>query len=93
MSFAEAWDLAEALSKDTSSHLCASLNGWLYPFSQEAIVLADLYDLTLAANVDKKERRSLKPRPRPFESKNVGRSNKPTVSQAEIMAALKARGH
>jgi hypothetical protein len=89
MGYAEAWQLVNQLSLDPTSRLCAALNGWDYPFSTEARILADLWDLTLSAN--KRRRSKAKPYPRPWRDK--GRSAKPTVDQATIRAALAARGH
>lgn len=94
MSWREAWWHTNTLATDVTSHVCAALNGWRYPFSHEAKVLADLYDLTLSANTDKKKRGRLKPYPRPWKTKGKGqRSTKPSVDQATVRAALAARGH
>lgn len=91
MSWDEGFDLAQALMADPTSHLRAAKLGWAYPWSHEARALADLYDLTLAANSDRKKRRKAKPYPRPFETNTRSRSRKPTVDQATIRAALAAR--
>ncbi len=50
MSWGEAWRLAEVLAGDPSSRTCAAINGWDYPMSAEAIVLADLFDLWTTAD-------------------------------------------
>lgn len=89
MTWSEAWDLANQLSVDPTSRLCAALNDWAHPLSHEARTLADLYDLTLSAHKRKGAR--VKPYPRPWRDKQ--RSAKPTVDQATIRAALAARGH
>lgn len=74
--------------------------------SRESLVLADLVDLTTAAHADPKQRRNLRPYPRPFGSgktgnnatpgsadqakRRVGRTTRPA---AEVEAALAQRGH
>lgn len=45
MPLTEAGRLAAILSRDPSTRLCAAVNGWDYPFSREATVLADIFDL------------------------------------------------
>jgi hypothetical protein len=37
------------LALDPASHLAAAVNGWEYPISREAIALADIFDITVAA--------------------------------------------
>jgi hypothetical protein len=95
MSWDEAWHLMQGLLTDPTSRLAAAHAGWEHPMSREAMVLADLWDLTVAANTDSKKRGRAKTYPRPFKRKGTGstRSAKPTVSQAEIDAALRARGY
>jgi hypothetical protein len=95
MTWDEAYDLARGLLADPTSRLAAARAGWKQPLSREAMVLADIWDLLVAVNTDKKKRGQAKPYPRPFERKGSGstRSAKPTVSQAEIDAALRARGY
>jgi len=60
MSIHEAARLAEILLRDPSSAVAAAVQEWDHPISQEAIVLADLFDLTFLANSDPK-----KPKPKP----------------------------
>ena len=85
--------LLRELITDPSSHLGAAHAGWDHPYSREALILADLWDLQVAANTDRKKRRP-KPYPRPFKRKGAStKSATPTVGQAEITAALRARGH
>lgn len=92
MSWDEAWDLVTELVRDPTSHLFAAINEWKHPFSSEARVLADLFDLQVAMNT--KKGKKPKPYPRPWSKKTQGvRSQKPTVDQATIRAALAQRGH
>lgn len=93
LSWHEAWLLLGQLLSDPTSHTFAAVAGWRYPWSHEAKVLADLYDLTQAANTEKKKRSRIKPYPRPWKHRRGTRSRKPTVDQATIRAALIARGH
>jgi hypothetical protein len=89
----EAWQLVQELALDPTSHLAAAVAGWDHPMSREALILADQFDLTVAANSDRKKGKP-KPYPRPFKRKGAStRSAKPTVDQAAIDAALRARGH
>lgn len=89
----EAIALTKELCRDSSSHTCASLGEWDYPISRESLILADLADLFIQANSDRKKGNP-KPYPRPFEVDGQGqRSRKPLVSQDVIRAALAARGH
>lgn len=94
MSWEEAWSLTNMLTSDPSSRVGAAVQGWSYPLSREAMALADLYDVTLMSNVDKRKRGRVKPYPRPWETNtDTHRSSKPTVGQETIRAALAARGH
>lgn len=87
--------MANLLANDPTSQLAAAMSRWDYPFSHEARALADLLDITVAANVDRKKVKKPPTFPRPWpEPKKPGRrSRKPTVSQKQIRAALAARGH
>jgi hypothetical protein len=72
MSIHEAARLAELLLRDSSSMISAAVQDWDHPISQEAVVLADLFDLTFAANSSPKGPR---PKPhgiRPFKMENAG---------------------
>lgn len=91
LSWIEAWALVERLALDTSSHLCAAIKGWDYPLSREALILADLFDLTALAHIEKKHRRSFKPYRRPWKQEKGRRSKSPTVNQATVRALLDAR--
>jgi hypothetical protein len=95
MSWDEAYDLARGLLADPTSRLAAARAGWDHPLSREAMIFADLYDLTVAANTDRRKGKP-KPYPRPFKPKGKGARHAtaaPTVTQAQIDAALRARGH
>ena len=94
VSWTEAHYLASVLLSDPTSQLAAAAAGWDHPWSYEAMVLADLYDLFLAANTDRRKRGSMKPYKRPFKQANgTRRSRPPMVDQAAVRAALAARGH
>jgi hypothetical protein len=65
MSWGEAVRLAGILRADPSSMLAASMEGWKYPVSREAIALARLYDLEYAKTGAKKRQ----PYPMPWTEK------------------------
>lgn len=95
MSWREAWLLTKQLLGDPSSRAFVAVAGWPHPWSREAFLLADLYDLLAAANTDRRFRRQLDPYPRPTGQprKNGGRLGRATRSQQEVRALLRARGH
>jgi hypothetical protein len=93
VSWHEAWLLTQQLLADPTSHLAAALAGWDYPASRETLALADLFDLTVAANTDKRKRGRAGRYARPFPLRDAARSAKPGVDQARVRAALAARGH
>lgn len=62
MSWGEATRLVGVLAADPSSALCAALAGWEHPFSREALILADLFDVQYAS----KAKRRPQPWPRPW---------------------------
>lgn len=86
------WDevrrLKDVLAADPSSQVCASLSGWQGPFSHEAFVLADLYDVVLRRWAKGKPQ----PRNRPTDPKpkTLGRAGQ---DQSKVLAALRRRGH
>lgn len=80
------------IMNDPTSPLRAKYLNWDYPFSTEAKIMADLWDLTKAANSGKR-RRSGKNYQRPFPDGSRGKSAPPAVSQARVMAELAKRGH
>lgn len=92
MAWGEAIRLTKILAGDPSSQVAASIAGWTHAASRESLVLMDLFDLTHAANSDKKHRP--KPYPRPWPAKGRTKT-KPAASltQAEIIAALRFAGH
>ncbi|MPZ66165.1 MAG: hypothetical protein GEU83_11840 [Pseudonocardiaceae bacterium] len=93
MTYAEAWRLTTELAADPTSRVAAAINGWDHPFSQEAAILADLFDVTVAANTEPKRRNQTRPYPRPWPSDQGQRSKPATVDQSTVRAALAARGH
>lgn len=88
MGWGEAWRLTQRLVLDTSSHVAASIAGWSQPWPREALIAADTYDLLAKVHAKRP-----KPYPRPWASKDTSRYGKATRPQAEIRAALLARGH
>lgn len=80
--------MTATLVKDPTSHTCAAMNGWEYPFSRETQALASLFDLTMVVNTDKNKRNQIDPYPRPWRAKDEERSKAPTVSQKTIREAL-----
>lgn len=88
MTWSEATRLSGLLLADPSSWVCASVAGWQHPLSREAITLADLFDLTYAANTSRKSNR--KPYPRPWVADSQGRKhgNAAGRSRDEILEIL-----
>lgn len=76
------------LRSDPSSAIAAALEGWDYPITREALLLADLYDLEVAVNTPKGKRPE--PHPiRPFKSKSTKRmGNVGGRSREEVEALL-----
>lgn len=90
MSWGEALRLTEQLAVDPSARIGAALAGWANPVSREAMVLMDLYDLQHMSKASRKP----KPYPRPWQGRKTQRA-KPddSLTQEEIIAALRAAGH
>jgi len=88
MDWVESVRLARVLLADQTSWLGAKVAGHSRPWSPEAWILANLYDLTAAAN--SKHRPKPHPRPSDLPPKRVGN---PALPQHVIRAALRARGH
>ena len=88
MDWGEAVSLARVLRADQSSWLGAKASGMDRPWPAEAWILANLFDLTAAANT--KKGRALRPHPRPSDPKpkRIGRA---TMSQRRIRAELDKR--
>lgn len=93
MSWDEAYDLAQHLLSDPTSHLHAAKAGWTHEASHEFRVLADTYDLLLAKAAGKKNRSRVKPYPRPWKRDDAPQRSKTSLPQSTIRAALAARGH
>lgn len=86
----EAWRLYTRLSADPSSHISAAQNDFDYPFSREAMILADFFDLTYAINAPEKGPRP-KPYPRPWpdadkEKKRLGKTSLPSETVRALLA-------
>lgn len=90
MSLDEAARLAVGLALDPSSHICAAASGWKYPMSNEAMVLADLFDAFARANF-----KNPKPYPRPWvvAGSTTEHRGETELTQDEVIAALRAAGH
>lgn len=88
MDWAEACSLARILRGDTSSWTGALAAGMDRPWPVEAWLLANLFDLTAAAN----SKRKPKAHPRPSDPKPT-RLGRATMPQRRIRAALAQRGH
>lgn len=63
VTYGEAKHLIEQLAADPSTHLCAELNGWIFPIGVQDLILADLVDITIKVNSGKKKP---DPYPRPW---------------------------
>lgn len=86
MTWGEALRLTEVLAHDPSSMVCAAIAGWEHPFSWEAIILADVFDVQLAQASQKRP----KPWPRPWlkrERRNLGRGTSMSIEQLEAVLA------
>lgn len=87
----EARDLIRSLMRDPASWFHAAVAGWDHPFSREAMVSADLYDLQLRVALKNKQNR-FKPYPRPWPDKNktrFGGSNKKKRTLSEVLKILR----
>jgi len=76
------------LLKDSSTYTYAKIRKWDYPASREWFALADLWDLTLSANVKKKD---FKPYPRPYKQEDNNKKqigDVSTLTQAEVRQRL-----
>ena len=87
VSWGESVRLVQELAADPATHTAAALAGWAHPWSREAALLADLFDVTLAANA----KGNPKPYPRPWvgptdERSKIGDASQ--FSQAEIREEL-----
>jgi hypothetical protein len=96
MTWGEALRLVNRLVLDPSSHVAAAVSGWSEPVSREALALMDLVDLQVMFRwVDAgKKGQKPKPYPRPWPVQTKKRAKPdPSLTQAEIVAALRAAGH
>ena len=62
MTLIEAARLSAILRNDPSSAIAAAVEGWAYPISREAMLLADIFDIQHASKAKKRP----KPYPRPW---------------------------
>ena len=90
MDWREAWSLTRTLISDGTSRIGAAVAGWDRPWSPEAWILADLWDLLAAVNTERRRRPKPYPRPNAPKPKRIGKA---TLPQHVIRAALAARGH
>lgn len=88
MSLGEACRLLSVLAGDPSSKTAAAMEGWPYTFSREAMVLADLYDLTHSIAAQGKR---VRPYPRPWPDVDTSRLGKTSLPQDKVRALLARR--
>lgn len=94
MTWGEALRLTKALAVDSSSHVGAALAGWDYPATPEALAVMNLYDLTHHIGWAQGGGKGPKPKPHPRPWPDTTRKiAKPSVSQDEVLAALRMAGH
>lgn len=90
MTWGEAARLVTILASDPSSMTAASVGGWDYPTTREALVMMDLFDLQHMSKSKKKP----KPYPRPWKAAaartRVGRTS---MTTEQIDAVLRRHGH
>lgn len=89
MHWGEAVRLTGILRADPSSMLAASMEGWAYPVSREAIALARLYDLEYAKTGAKKR----EPYPMPWseQGQKVSRGDAAGRTPDEVKAILRTQ--
>lgn len=94
MTWGEAFRHTTTLAGDPSTQLASALSGWGRPVSREQAVLMDLYDLQhlIAWSQGGSKGSKPKPYPRPWQVDNTRRV-KPSVSQDEVIRALRFAGH
>lgn len=89
MPLRELFTLLPILLREPSSWLHAELAGWEKPVSIEWAALADLLDVTMAAN----SRKSIKPVKRPWDKPNrIGGNKTVRRSPEEVKAILRPEG-
>ena len=85
------------LRNDPSSQIAAAIEGWDHPITREALALFDVYDVTVAANSDKRKRP--KPHPgRPFKLNAATQGERQRGdaggrSREEVIRILNSLGH
>lgn len=86
----EACDLFDGLLRNTESELFTKRQGWKYPMSREAIILADLIDLTVSLNTDPKKAGQQKLYDRPWVRASHSEEGKKVLkgSAVELSEAL-----
>lgn len=92
MSWGEALRLTKILLSDPSSLVTAHAAGWEHPVTREDMVLRDLFDLTHQAALAGSKKRA-KPYPRPWKTARSRTKPAASVTQADILAALRHAGH
>jgi hypothetical protein len=95
MAWGEALRHVNTLTLDPSSAVAAAVAGWDYPISREAIVQADLFDLQHQIAWAQGGGKGPKPKPYPRPWHQEKRRAKPdsSLTQDEIIAALRSAGH
>lgn len=95
MSWGESLRLTEQLLEDPSSRVAVSVAGWDYPATRELLAVMDAYDLThqIAWVQGGKKGQRPKPYPRPWPDQKKERIGVPSVSQDQVLAALRLAGH
>ena len=92
LTWRESCALLKGLLTDPTSRIAAKVSGLDHPWSREAAILADVWDLLAAVNADPKKSPPTYPRPVPKRLQGK-HSQRPTVSKDIIRRALEARGH
>lgn len=95
MSWGEAWRLTQQLASDPSSSVAAALLGWEHPITREDVMLRALYDLHHRIAWAQGGGKGPKPKPYPRPWATSRRRVKPAASltQEQILAALREAGH
>lgn len=88
----ETASLFRALVNDPTSHVAVAVHGLTGPLTREGYILADLYDVFMFANWNRKGTRP-KPYPRPSDEPPPRIGNTGGRSRDEVLAILAAHGH
>lgn len=91
MTLIEAARLSAILRNDPSSATAAAIEGWAYPISREAMLLADIFDIQHASKAKKRP----KPYPRPWSVVDITRrrGNADGRSRDQVIDILRQFGH